>query len=214
MFTGLVQTVGEVESVEPLTPAGSGVRLRVRTLGWPHRPSAGDSICVSGCCLTVAGAAEERGDALTMAFDVIPESLARTGLGGLSAGNRVNIEPSCTPTTLLGGHVVQGHVEGLARVERIAREAGWVVTLRPPADLMACVTPKGSVTLDGVSLTVARAEPAEGTFAVALIPTTLAVTTLGGLAVGDACNIETDILARTLVHYLRHYGPAAGRGER
>lgn len=206
MFTGLVQTVGEIVGIEARSPAGSGVRLVVRTQGWPHRPAPGDSICVSGCCLTLAGPADVRGEALTMGFDVIPESLAKSKLGALIAGSRVNIEPSCTPTTLLGGHVVQGHVEGLATVESVETDPAWVVTLRPPAKLMPCITPKGSVTLDGVSLTVASVDPKAGTFSVALIPTTLEHTTLGRTGVGDLCNIETDILARTVVHFLQHYG--------
>lgn len=213
MFTGLVQAVGEVVSVEPREPAGSGVRLVVRTRGWPHRPVPGDSICVSGCCLTLAGAAVVRGDEVTMGFDVILESLAKTKLGSLIAGSRVNIESSCTPTTLLGGHVVQGHVEGLATVERVETDPAWVVTLKPPAHLMPCITPKGSVTIDGVSLTVASVDPKGGAFSVALIPTTLEQTTLGRTGAGDLCNLETDILARTVVHYLRHYaqlGTGAG----
>lgn len=211
MFTGLVQTVAQIVSIRPLTPVGSGVRLTIRTTRWDHRPLPGDSICVSGCCLTLAAEARVSGDTLEMDFDVIPESLSKTKLGSLIPGSPVNIEPSCTPTTLLGGHVVQGHVEGLAVIERIRTDPAWVMTLRPPAHLMPCITPKGSVTLDGVSLTLAHVDPKAGTFDVALIPTTLAMTTLGGAKAGESCNIETDILARTAVHYLAHYAPGIGR---
>ena len=149
-------------------------------------------------------------DALEMAFDVIPESLSRTKLGTLIAGSRVNIEPSCTPTSLLGGHVVQGHVEGLATIENVDTDPAWVVTLKPPATLMPCITPKGSITIDGISLTVAHVDPDAGTFQVALIPTTLDETTIGHAKVGEHCNIETDIMARTVVHYLRNYAQGAG----
>ena len=211
MFTGLVQTQGEVLSIEPLSPASSGKRLRIRTSNWNHRPNPGDSICVSGCCLTLAEPATVEGDALTMAFDVIPESLSKTKLGAFIAGSRVNIEPSCTPTTLLGGHVVQGHVEGLASIVSIETSPGWVVTLKPPAALMPCITPKGSITIDGISLTVAQVDPKAGTFQVALIPTTLEETTIGRSKVGEVCNIETDILARTVIHYIQHY--AQGSSE-
>lgn len=210
MFTGLIQTVGEVIAIDPREPKGSGVRLRVTTTGWDHRPSPGDSICVSGCCLTLTEPASVQGDAVEMAFDVIPESLSRTKLGALIKGSRVNIEPSCTPDTLLGGHVVQGHVEGLATIERVETDPAWVVTLKPPAALMPCITPKGSITIDGISLTVAQVDPVEGTFQVALIPTTLEETTIGHAKVGEHCNIETDIMARTVVHYLQHYAQGAG----
>ncbi|MCA9272382.1 MAG: riboflavin synthase [Phycisphaerales bacterium] len=210
MFTGLIQTVGEVVAIDPREPSGSGVRLRVKTTGWDHHPSPGDSICVSGCCLTLAEPAIVQDDALEMAFDVIPESLSRTKLGTLIAGSRVNIEPSCTPTSLLGGHVVQGHVEGLATIENVDTDPAWVVTLKPPATLMPCITPKGSITIDGISLTVAHVDPDAGTFQVALIPTTLDETTIGHAKVGEHCNIETDIMARTVVHYLRNYAQGAG----
>jgi len=209
MFTGLIQTIGEVVAVVPRDPEGSGVRLRVKTHNWDHRPAPGDSICVSGCCLTLAEPAQVEGGTLVMAFDVIPESLSRTKLGSLIKGSRVNIEPSCTPSTLLGGHVVQGHVEGLATIEEVLTDPAWVVTLRPPASLMPCITPKGSITIDGISLTVAHVDPAAGTFQVALIPTTLEDTTIGHSKVGELCNIETDIMARTVVHYLRHYAQGA-----
>lgn len=202
MFTGLVQAVGTIAAFSPAAPAGR--RLLVDASNWAHRSSTGDSINVSGCCLTVA-AGSDLGRNL-LAFDVVLETLSKTTLGDLSPGGRVNLEHSVTPTTLMGGHVVQGHVEGIASVDSVQSSGEWRVRVRPAAELMPFLTPKGSVCLDGVSLTIAAVDPAAGWFEVALIPTTLAVTTLGAAKPGSRLNIETDILARTMVHYLRHYG--------
>lgn len=204
MFTGLVQSKGSVASINP---GRSGSRLTVEA-GWDARPEPGDSICVSGCCLTLAQPAEHRGEVVVMEFDVVHESLAKTTLGGLAAGSRVNLETSCTPTTLLGGHIVQGHVEGIGTFERVQTGDDWRIVVKPGDDLMPCITPKGSITIDGVSLTVAEVDPDAGTFGVALIPTTLEATTLGDAQPGDRCNLETDILARTVIHYARHYAQA------
>jgi len=198
MFTGLVQHVGRIASIEP-SPAGR--RLTIDPAGWDHHPAPGDSICVSGCCLTVVTA-----DGRGWAFDVVPETLAKTTLGGLARGSRVNLEHAATPTTLLGGHMVQGHVDGVAAVSRVQSGDDWRVEFRPPADLMACVIPKGSVCIDGVSLTLARVEPAAGVFEVALIPTTLEKTTLADLKVGQGVNVEPDAVVKAIVHVLRHFG--------
>ncbi len=198
MFTGLVQAVGVVLSVMP-TPAG--VRLLVDFGEWAHVPSPGDSICVSGCCLTVA-AIEGR----SVAFDVVPETLAKTGLGSLVLGARVNLEHSVTASTLMGGHFVQGHIDGVGTVEAVDAAGGWKVRVRPPGGLMPYIAPKGSVCLDGVSLTVAAVSVPDGWFEVALIPTTLAVTTLADLKPGSKMNIEADMFAKQIVHYLRHFG--------
>lgn len=137
-----------------------------------------------------------------LAFDVVAETLARTTLGELRAGDRVNLEPAATPTTLLDGHLVQGHIEGVGRVVQVQSQASddYRVTIEPPPDLMPCLAPKGSVAIDGVSLTIAGVT--DHTFEVALIPTTLAQTTLGVLQVGDHVNLESDIIARTVVHVL------------
>jgi len=204
MFTGLVQHVGSIASVQPSGQAA--VRLLVDAPGWDHVPQVGDSISVSGVCLTVAEAPEGG----RLAFDAVPETLDRTTLGGLRPGSRVNLEHSATASTLLGGHIVQGHVEGIARVIHVQRGDDWRIRLSPPGDLMPYLVPKGSVCLEGVSLTIAALDPEAGWFEVALIPQTLGATTLGELAAGDACNVETDCLARMVVHYLRHYaGPLA-----
>ncbi len=218
MFTGLVQAIGRI--VGPTSAAASGrtgpaapLRLLVDPGAWPHRPAPGDSISVSGCCLTLAqptDAADGR-----MAFDVVPETLAKTCLGAIlarphPAHRRVNLEHAVTASTLMGGHFVQGHVDGVGHVERIDTTDGWRVRIRPPADLMPYFIPKGSACVDGVSLTVATlgsdAPGARPTwFEVALIPTTLALTTLADLAPGDPVNLEADVLAKTIVHYLRHF---------
>ena len=209
MFTGLVQAVGQVRGIET-TPAGARLVIDGSI---QEQPALGDSICVSGCCLTLAEPAERTGEGQTrMSFDVVHESLARTTLGGLRVGSRVNLETSCTPQTLLGGHIVQGHVEGVGEAVAVQRGDDWRMVIRPPSELMPCITPKGSVTIDGVSLTVASVDVESGAFGVAIIPTTLEKTTLGGLEVGTRCNLETDILARTVVHYARHYaGQDAGQ---
>lgn len=203
MFTGIIRARGRLQSVDP-SPAGK--RLRVDPGGWDHRPGPGDSICVSGCCLTLA---EPVGADGVLAFDAIPETLAKTTLGGLAAGDEVNLEASMTASTPMDGHVVQGHVEGVGEVTGLTTEGEWRIRITPPADLMPCMVPKGSVTVDGVSLTIAAVDAGtpgrEGWFEVALIPTTLELTTLGSLGVGSSVNLETDVLARTVVHVMRHY---------
>lgn len=197
MFTGLIQAVGIVLSVEP-TPAG--VRLSIDFGEWAHVPSPGDSICVSGCCLTVAATIGR-----AVSFDVIPETLAKTSLGSLLLGARVNLEHAVTPTTLMGGHFVQGHVDGVGVVDLVDTAGSWRVRVRPPAELMRYIAPKGSVCVEGVSLTIAAVNPAESWFEVALIPTTLAVTTLADLKPGSKVNIEADMFAKQVVHYLQNF---------
>lgn len=209
MFTGLVQAKGRVASI---IPAATGTTLVVES-AWDRVPAPGDSVCVSGCCLTLAGPVERAGGLVSMGFDVIHETLAKTTLGGLGVGSAVNLETSCTPTTLLGGHIVQGHVEGVGRFEGVQTGDDWRITVRPPAELMPVITPKGSITIDGVSLTVAEVDVRAGTFGVALIPTTLAATTLGEAFEGGRCNLETDVLARTVIHYARHYAGGDRRAD-
>lgn len=220
MFTGLVETMGIVRRVER---RGAGARLVIDARRWDHRAEEGESISVSGVCLTAV--APEGGEGLgdgVLAFDCIAETLARSTLGDLREGGRVNLEASMRADSLMGGHMVQGHVDGVARVARVKEgEGDWWVDLAAPApdegeggegglgDLMQYIVPKGSVTLAGVSLTVASVDPRRRCFGVALIPTTLRVTTLGELREGDGVNLETDIVSRTIVHWLRSYGGKA-----
>jgi len=183
---------------------------------WSHAPLAGESIAVNGCCLTVARTPSAGGGLLE--FDVVPETLARTTLGALSPGAAVNLEHAATPGTLLGGHVVQGHIDVVGRVTVIDTAGGeHVIRVEVPAAPAAaaeCITPKGSVAIEGVSLTVASMDAGPGmgvwSLGVALIPTTLRETTLGNLRISDPVNIETDILARTVVHWLRCFGGRMG----
>jgi riboflavin synthase len=212
MFTGIVQTQG---SIAATTPTDAGIRLSIDTRGWVpdrgYRPALGDSIAVSGVCLTLAGidppadagqARGQGGDAAgTLHFDVITETLGKTTLGRLTPGDPVNLEPAVLPTQPMGGHVVQGHVDGVGVVTAIKDDpADWRLTLRPPADLMRWMIPKGSVCIDGVSLTLA--EVADDTITIALIPTTLELTTLGQASVGDEVNLEADALVKTIIHTL------------
>jgi len=153
-----------------------------------------------------------------MASEVGRETLRRSRLGGLGAGRAVNLERWLAAGDRRGGHRVRGHIDGVGVGGRVQAVGEWRVTIRPPGALMPYLAPKGSVAVDGVSLTVAGVtverggEQPEGTFEVALIPTTLERTTLRDLKPGDRCNLESDILARTVVHYLRHFGCGGAGG--
>lgn len=200
MFTGIVQTRGRVASIQPNT---FGQRLVIDRSAWDpsiHKPSPGDSVCVSGVCLTVVTC-----DARAVSFDVIAETLAKSKLGSMRVGDEVNLEGSLTLSTPLGGHFMQGHVDGVGTVAHVRDSSDeWRITVTPPAGLMDYIVSKGSIAIDGVSLTVASVTDA--TFDVALIPTTLAVTTLGKLRASDVVNLEADVLAKTVVNYLKRIG--------
>jgi riboflavin synthase alpha subunit len=187
MFTGLVEAIGTVVSTER---AGSGLRLRVDLGPAADGVRLGDSICLAGVCQTVAAI-----QGPVAAFDAVAETLARTTLGGWQAGTRLNIERSLRPTDRLGGHFVAGHVDGTGRiVENREGEGGWRMVVEAPADLLPEIAPKGSIAVDGVSLTVV--DVTDAAFSIAIIPTTLRATTLGSLAPGDRVNLETDLLAK------------------
>lgn len=221
MFTGLVQAVGTVRSLQPLgTPghAAAGgqpiVQITIDPTPWDHRPALGDSISIDGCCLTVANTPTASRSELV--FHAVPETLQKTTLGARATGSRVNLEHAVTASTLMGGHFVQGHVDGTGRVISLRSGDDWRVRVEPPAHLMPYFAPKGSVTLSGVSLTIAALHPGDphpdrlgqgGWIEVALIPVTLAKTNLADLRVGDLVNIEADVLAKQIVHYLKHYTP-------
>lgn len=202
MFTGLVETLGVVVAVEDGPDCR---RIVVDPQGWSHAPEMGSSIAVDGCCLTVATAPGSDG---LLAFDAVPETLAKTTLGERLVGDRVHLEHAVTPTTLMGGHLMQGHVDGVGRVVSAGPEPDGGVRVRIELDgeLAEFLTPKGSVTVAGVSLTIADLDARGGWFEVALIPTTLTKTTLGGLGRGDQVNLEMDMLAKTVVYWLRNFG--------
>lgn len=210
VFTGIIQACGTVTAHE--TVAGGGV-LRVEAASWSHRPAPGESIAVDGCCLT---ATEDEPGALShghLRFDVVPETLRKTVLAARRSGDRVNLEHAVTPSTLLGGHIVQGHVDGIGTVTAVeASDSEWLVTVRAPGGLADAIVPTGSIAVNGVSLTVAAVEGE--CFRVALIPTTVDATNLGRLRAGDAVNLESDYLAKTIVHYLRRRGSAPAAGPR
>ncbi len=203
MFTGLVQAKGRIAGLKPI--AGN-VQLRIDTMGWqpPVKLSQGDSVCVSGTCLTLVDFNERE-----LIFDVIAQTMKLTKLGKLRVGAMVNLESCLTPQSQLGGHFVQGHVDGVGTVRRVKNDATeWRLTVVPPRELLDYLTPQGSVTIDGVSLTLARV--GDDDFDVALIPTTLNLTTLAELQPGDAVNLETDIIAKTIVHWLRRQQQGGG----
>jgi riboflavin synthase len=200
MFTGLVESIGSVVSADP---SGGAVRLRVDLGRAAEGVRPGDSIALGGVCQTAAQIA-----GAVAAFDAVAETLAKTTVGRWRPGTRVNIERSLRPSDRMGGHFVAGHVDGVGKViESGQRADGWWLRVEAPQELFAEIAPKGSVAIDGVSLTVVEAEvPVLG---VTLIPTTLHDTTLGALAAGDAVNLETDLLAK----YVRRALAAMATGD-
>jgi len=194
MFTGIVRERGRL-AADP-EPSVAGVRLRVACSPELARALAiGDSLAVSGVCLTIVERHELDGSTAVVELDLSPETIARTTLGALRARAEVNLEPALRAGEPLGGHWVQGHVDGTLAVLAV-RELGdhREVDFELPRAHAAFVVEKGSVTLDGVSLTVASL--ADDRFGVALVPHTLAVTTLGALRIGDRLNFEVDVLAK------------------
>jgi len=201
MFTGIIQATGIVRSLQKQKTAAHLV-LDAPDLERPIKNSV--SICVNGACLTVTSSDESR-----ISFDIVPETLRCSTLGSLSAGIQVNLEPSLRPDDRLDGHMVQGHVDGIARAQRVQLSgADKLWTFEVDASLMPLLITKGSVAIDGVSLTIAGVD--RNTFTVALIPTTLTETTLGALRLGDQVNIETDIVVRTIVATLQRWQSEPG----
>ena len=193
MFTGIVEELGTVEALERQSDA---VRLTVRAATVLEDTGSGDSISVNGCCLTVA---ERTGT--TWTADVMAETLAKTGLGSLEPGDRVNLERAARVGSRLGGHLVQGHVDAVGYVVRRDPGEHWeVVTISMPHELAPYVVDKGSITVDGVSLTVVEAH--HDGFTVSLIPETLRRTTLGFRASGDALNLEVDVIGKYVARQL------------
>jgi len=191
MFTGIVREMGNVAAFD-------GSRLVVVAPETAAGVSIGDSVSVAGVCLTVVEAGDDR-----LAFDVVPETLSRTALGRLEAGEGLNVEPSLRVGDQLGGHVVQGHVDAVGRVRSTEPEGdGRRVWVDAPEDVVRYCIEKGSIAVDGVSLTVAALD--DDGFEVALIPHTLAVTTLGARAVGARVNLEVDLVAKYVERLLVH----------
>ncbi|HET7385962.1 MAG TPA: riboflavin synthase [Nocardioidaceae bacterium] len=198
MFTGIVEEIGVVEAVVDQQDA---IRLTVRGPRVAAGTRLGDSIAVEGCCLTVAevstGSTTGGTGSTGFTADVMRESLDRTTLGSLRAGDRVNLERALTPDTRLGGHLVQGHVDGAGElVSRTPSEHWELVRIRFPAALSRYLASKGSIAVDGISLTVVDVDDETCTFGVSLIPETLARTTLGTKQAGSRVNLEVDVIAK------------------
>lgn len=201
MFTGIVQVKGKVAVA---TSTAAGMRFVVDHGGWDAAIAHGDSICVSGVCLT----AVETGGS-TVSFDVIGETIDKTTLGQLAVESHVNLEASLTPSTPMGGHFVQGHVDGVGTYTTVDLQGvDCRLRIEPPGELMDYIVPKGSVSLDGVSMTIAAV--GDDWFEVALIPTTIELTTLGDARIGGRVNIETDVVSKTIVHWLRRQQQGGG----
>jgi riboflavin synthase len=194
MFTGIVEELGTVAAIEE---QGDALRLSISAQTVLEGTGLGDSISVNGCCLTVTDVTDG-----TWTADVMAETLDKTSLAGARPGDRVNLERAVTPQTRLGGHIVQGHVDGVGEVLRRTPSEHWeVVEVSLPPHLAPYLVDKGSITVDGVSLTVVEA--GDESFTVSLIPETLARTTLGSRAVGDRVNLEADIIAKHVEKLLR-----------
>jgi riboflavin synthase len=187
VFTGIVEELGEVVALD-VTPAGARLALRASRLA--PLAAIGDSISISGCCLTVVSI-----DDSVLAFEAVPETLARTSLGKLAVGSRVNLEDALRAGEPFGGHLVQGHVDGVGEISEIHPEGdGYRIAVRIPWELLRYVAEKGSVAVAGISLTVAALR--DDGFEVALIPHTWTSTTVSDLQVGDQVNLEVDVIAK------------------
>jgi riboflavin synthase len=198
MFTGLVEEGGIVRAVEP---GERGARLVIGAGAVLDGLGIGDSVAVNGACLTAVAVSEEG-----FAVDAVAETLRRTNLGALAPGDRVNLERPMRLGDRLDGHLVQGHVDGVGEVASARAEGeSTVLEITAPPDLLRYVVEKGSVTVDGVSLTVAARLPER--FTVALIPHTMTITTLGPQAVGRAVNLEVDVVAKYVESLARPYAP-------
>jgi riboflavin synthase len=208
MFTGIVEEVGEIVDVRA---SGDVVVLTVRGPRVSTDAAHGDSIAVNGCCLTVVD--EEGASEDLFRLELVPETLKRTSLGAAVAGSRVNLERALPAGGRLGGHIVQGHVDGVATLlGRTPGERSDEVRFSLPAELSRYVVEKGSICVDGVSLTVAGVDA--DSFTVALIPTTLADTTLGGRGPGDPVNLEVDIVAKYVERLTAGYTGGAAEEAR
>ena len=195
MFTGIVREVGRVEAVE----SEETVRLRVRAPETAANAGRGDSIALSGVCLTTTDVSDG-----VLAFDAVPETLSRSTLGRLETGAAVNLEPALRAGEPLGGHLVQGHVDAVGRV---SHADGGVLEIEAAAEVLRYCVEKGSIAIDGVSMTIASLS--EGSFTVAVVPHTREMTTLGRLSQGAEVNLEADVLAKYVERLLGQRGTIA-----
>jgi len=201
VFTGIVESVGTICAARA---AGGGRRIEIEVAALVAECAIGASVCISGVCLTIVARVPGR-----LCFDVVTETLEKSTLGEMGLGDKVNIERALPADGRFDGHFVQGHVDGTGTVERVSRsEHESVVWIKPQPTLLPCIIPKGSVAVDGISLTIA--EVRDGAFSIALIPTTLAVTTAASFSTGHRVNIETDMIARTVVHRLSTISSSGG----
>lgn len=204
MFTGLIEEGGRVAGIRP---AEQGARLEVAAQCVLDGLEPGDSVAVNGACLTAVEIGPEG-----FAVDCVAETLRRTSLGGLAVGDRVNLERPMRLGDRLDGHLVQGHVDGVGTVRAATPEGeSTVLEISAPAGLLRYIVEKGSIAVDGVSLTVAARRP--DAFTVALIPHTMSVTTLGPQAVGRAVNLEVDVVAKYVESLAAPYAPPRGSAE-
>ena len=204
MFTGLVETTGEVVALD-LLPDQKGLRLVIKAPALAGETAVGDSIAINGCCLTVTGR-----DGVALCFDAVPETLARTNLGRLTVGAAVNLERPLRLSDRLGGHLVLGHVDAVGEVVAVQPEGNSIrLAIAAPESVRRYLVPKGSIAVDGVSLTVAAVTAAG--FEVVIIPHTAAVTTLGRVQPGQAVNLEADVVGKYVERLLEPYAHGAGR---
>jgi len=196
MFTGIVRAVGEIVALRPM---GEGVRLEIDGGALSHALEPGDSVAVAGVCLTVTDRAENR-----FSVDAVGATLARTTIGGWDVGQRVNLEPALRAGDPLGGHLVQGHVDAVGEVASVIRqEGGGMLDVRLPSGVVEVTVSQGSLTIDGVSLTVNRLESPVARFAI--IPYTWSHTTLGGVRSGGEVNVEADVIGTYVARMIRPY---------
>ena len=196
MFTGLVEETGEIQSLEPTVAGGVRLSLRAPLIG--AGVNLGESVAVNGCCLTVAAH-----DGGVLRFDLLQETLARTSLGGIVEGGCVNLERALAAGGRLGGHFVQGHIDGTAEILGISRSGADVrLEIALPSEGARYLVLKGSIAVDGISLTVAELHPES--FVLWIIPHTMAATNLGTRKAGDRVNLEYDMLAKYVERMLEH----------
>ena len=204
MFTGIIEAVGVVKAVKP---GGSGKVISVDICGLAEGTKHGDSVAVNGVCLTVS-----KSSGTVVDFDVSGETIKRSGINGFSAGVKVNLERAIRADGRFGGHIVQGHIDGTAKIKSVEKQGEFsVITFSADAELLDEMVVKGSVTVDGISLTVSKMDTAG--FSISAIPTTLGETTLGNAKIGDTVNIETDIVIKAIKKQLKNIFPGSGLTE-